>query len=91
MSIIAIWSLYCDTILHNRLPNILEYLRDPLQSGLGDRSAYVRKTAVMGIVKLFYVVPSFITGTITVTNFIIGTNEVFVIAKGYLSLLTVNA
>ena len=46
----------------HRLPNILEYLREPLQAGLGDRSAYVRKTAVMGIVKLFYVVPEFVTG-----------------------------
>lgn len=45
-----------------RLQNILEYLRDPLQAGLGDRSPYVRKTAVMGIVKLFYVVPQFVLG-----------------------------
>ena len=27
-----------------------------------DRSAYVRRTAVMGIVKLFYTTPSLITG-----------------------------
>lgn len=46
----------------SRLPNILEYLREPLQAGLGDRSAYVRKTAVMGIVKLFHVAPEFIEG-----------------------------
>ena len=43
-----------------RLPNLLEYLRDPLQSGLGDRSAYVRKTAVMGTVKIFYFAPEFV-------------------------------
>ena len=45
-----------------RLPSILEYLRKPLQAGLGDRSAYVRKTAVMGIIKVFYIAPHFITG-----------------------------
>ena len=47
-----------------RLPNLMEYLREPIQSGLGDRSAYVRKTAVMGIVKLFYVAPEFIAGMV---------------------------
>ena len=45
-----------------RLPNILEYLRDPLQAGLGDRSSYVRKTAVMGVVKLYHVAPEFVEG-----------------------------
>ena len=45
-----------------RLPSILEYLKEPLQAGLGDRSAYVRKTAVMGIVKVFYIAPQFISG-----------------------------
>ena len=45
-----------------RLPNILEYLREPLQAGLGDRSPYVRKTSVMGIVKLFHVAPEFVEG-----------------------------
>lgn len=33
-----------------------------MQAGLGDRSAYVRKTAVMGIIKVFYVAPHFVTG-----------------------------
>ena len=49
--------------LTSRLPNILEYLREPLQAGLGDRSPYVRKTCVMGIVKLFHVAPEFVEGT----------------------------
>ena len=39
----------------------MEYLREPLQSGLGDRSAYVRKTAVMGTVKIFNVAPEFVS------------------------------
>lgn len=43
----------------------MEYLREPLQAGLGDRSVYVRKTAVMGIVKLFHVAPQFIEGVYT--------------------------
>eukprot|EP00731_Ephydatia_muelleri_P023370 Em0015g953a len=44
-----------------RIPNIVEYLRDPLQAGLVDRSGYVRKTAVLGVVKLFYVAPEVVT------------------------------
>ena len=50
------WCLCC------RIPNIVEYLRDPLQAGLVDRSGYVRKTAVLGVVKLFYVAPEVVTG-----------------------------
>ena len=45
-----------------RIPSIMEYLREPLQAGLGDRSAYVRKTAVMGTVKIFNVAPDFVSG-----------------------------
>ena len=45
-----------------RIPNIVEYMRDPLQAGLVDRSAYVRKTAVVGVVKLFYITPEVVTG-----------------------------
>lgn len=52
----------CLSVSFTRLPNILEYLREPLQAGLGDRSSYVRKTTVMGIVKLFHVAPEFIEG-----------------------------
>ena len=45
-----------------RVPDILEYIKDPLSAGLRDRSAYVRKTAVMGIVKVFYFAPEFVKG-----------------------------
>lgn len=41
---------------------MVEYIRQPLQSALQDKSAYVRKTAVMGVVKLFYVSPDLVTG-----------------------------
>ena len=40
----------------------MEYIQQPLQAGLQDKSAYVRKTAVMGVVKLFYVAPEVING-----------------------------
>ncbi|XP_064391971.1 uncharacterized protein LOC135339670 [Halichondria panicea] len=43
-----------------RVTDILEYVKNPLSSGLKDRSAYVRKTAVMGILKLFYSAPEFV-------------------------------
>jgi len=37
-----------------RLPQMVEYISEPLRKGLQDAHAYVRKTAVMGILKLFY-------------------------------------
>ena len=49
-------------LLPCRIPDMVEYIRQPLQSALQDRSSYVRKTAVMGVVKLFYLSPSLITG-----------------------------
>ncbi|KAF0696151.1 Aste57867_13067 [Aphanomyces stellatus] len=36
-----------------RLDSILEYIHDPLQQSLTDTSAYVRKTGVIGILKVF--------------------------------------
>ena len=38
----------------------MDYIREPLKAGLQDRSPYVRRTAVMGCVKLFYFAPEFI-------------------------------
>jgi AP-4 complex subunit beta-1 len=37
--------------------NIVDYVTNPIQSGLKDVSPYVRKTAVLGCVKLFYMSP----------------------------------
>jgi len=37
-----------------RVEGLVEYVLQPLQDGLRDKSPYVRKTAVMGCVKLFY-------------------------------------
>ena len=48
--------------IYFRIPNIVEYIQQPLQAGLQDKSAYVRKTAVMGVVKLFYVAPEVVSG-----------------------------
>ncbi|XP_065890599.1 AP-4 complex subunit beta-1-like [Dysidea avara] len=44
-----------------RVPELLEYLREPLMSGLHDRSPYVRRTAVIGCLKVFYLAPDFIS------------------------------
>jgi len=41
-----------------RVANLVEYVMTPIRSGLSDNSAYVRKTAVMGVAKLFAVAPS---------------------------------
>lgn len=43
-----------------RLESILEYVQIPLSKSLTDLSAYVRKTAVMGILKLHYLSPAMV-------------------------------
>lgn len=43
-----------------RLESILEYVQVPLTKSLSDLSAYVRKTAVMGILKLHYLSPNMV-------------------------------
>ena len=40
-----------------RLPNITEYLPQVINLGLQDHSPYVRKTAVIGVIKLAMVAP----------------------------------
>ncbi|EDQ89747.1 uncharacterized protein MONBRDRAFT_16817 [Monosiga brevicollis MX1] len=44
-----------------RVPNLVEYVLVPLKDGLADKSPYVRQTAVMGCVKLFYLDQSYVT------------------------------
>jgi AP-4 complex subunit beta-1 len=46
-----------------RIANIAEYVMIPLRQSLNDPSAYVRKTAVLGIAKLFQFVPENIRQT----------------------------
>ena len=36
-----------------RVPNLVEYLITPLKTALSDRDAYVRRTAVLGVLKVF--------------------------------------
>ncbi len=40
-----------------RLPSMVEYISEPLRRALTDQSPYVRKTGVMGILKLFHLAP----------------------------------
>lgn len=43
-----------------RLPDLVEYIVEPLLAGLGDNSSYVRRSAVMGCVKLYHLMPDFV-------------------------------
>eukprot|EP01138_Halocafeteria_seosinensis_P006281 gb/GECG01006422.1/.p1 GENE.gb/GECG01006422.1/~~gb/GECG01006422.1/.p1 ORF type:complete len:791 (+),score=105.71 gb/GECG01006422.1/:1-2373(+) len=43
-----------------RLNSILEYVMTPLRQSLSDRSPYVRKTAVTGVLKVYHLNPSMI-------------------------------
>lgn len=40
-----------------RIPNLLEYVVQPVVAGLGDRHAYVRRTAAMGVLKVLHMSP----------------------------------
>ncbi|GAX84188.1 hypothetical protein CEUSTIGMA_g11611.t1 [Chlamydomonas eustigma] len=41
-----------------RVPNFLEYVSAPVNSGLTDRHPYVRRTAVMGVLKIYHIDPA---------------------------------
>lgn len=45
-----------------RLPDLVEYIVEPLLAGLSDHSSYVRRSAVMGCVKMFHLIPDFVEG-----------------------------
>lgn len=49
-------------VLFYRLPDLVEYIVEPLVAGLGDNSSYVRRSAVMGCVKLYHLDPDFVEG-----------------------------
>lgn len=76
-----------------RLESILEYIELPLQKSLQDMSAYVRKTGVLGILKVSKLSPGFIESrnyvtrlyemlddvdTIVVTNVLIVLSEILI-------------
>lgn len=46
----------------NRISMIVEYAKGPLLAGLDDKSSYVRRTAVIGCLKLFKLAPDVFEG-----------------------------
>ncbi|KAH8051751.1 hypothetical protein JL722_10581 [Aureococcus anophagefferens] len=45
-----------------RLPTVLEYIQGPLRASLSDAHSYVRKTGVMGILKVYHMDPESVRG-----------------------------
>ena len=43
-----------------RLTSILEYVTEPLRRALVDQASYVRKTGVMGVLKVYHLDPSLV-------------------------------
>ncbi|KAF6256499.1 adaptin N terminal region-domain-containing protein [Scenedesmus sp. NREL 46B-D3] len=43
-----------------RIPNLLEYVVTPVTAGLDDRHPYVRRTAVMGVLKIWHMNPDIV-------------------------------
>jgi vesicle coat complex subunit len=46
-----------------RIANLLEYVVAPVQAGLSDRHPYVRRTAVMGVLKIWHMSPDTVAAT----------------------------
>ena len=59
-------SLVCfaSFMLFSRIQSLVQYMKDPLLSGLNDNSSYVRRNAVIGCAKLFRLAPDIFEGTI---------------------------
>jgi vesicle coat complex subunit len=53
------------------LPDLLEHIENPVITALHDPSHYVRRTAVMGCVKLHHQNPDFVEGKWVLFYFII--------------------
>ena len=53
---------FCFLAIPCRLPDLVEYIVEPLLAGLRDNSSYVRRCAVMGCVKLYHLIPDFVEG-----------------------------
>jgi hypothetical protein len=53
-------------VVPGRIAAIVEYVTPPLKAGLADASAYVRKTAIMGCVKMFHLAPRVVRGTLAI-------------------------
>lgn len=51
-----------------KLPNMLEYLEPAVQKGLHDNNGYVRKTAIIGCVKIFHINPPMIRENNTIID-----------------------
>ena len=47
----------------------MEYIEEPLVKGLEDNNSYVRRTAVMGCIKLFHLTPDIVDGTTLIISF----------------------
>ena len=61
---LQIWQ-FCFLAMPCRLPDLVEYIVEPLLTGLRDNSSYVRRCAVMGCVKLYHLIPDFVEGKIS--------------------------
>lgn len=65
------------------LQNMVEYLQPAVQKALQDVNGYVRKTAVIGAVKLFHIAPSAVLETEIITDLkkLISDSDVHVVAN----------
>jgi hypothetical protein len=58
----AVRGLALKSLCSLKTANIFEYLEPAVRSGLSDRSEYVRRTAVMGVLRIFRISPETVMG-----------------------------
>ncbi|XP_033629780.1 AP-4 complex subunit beta-1-like isoform X3 [Asterias rubens] len=76
------------TLCSLRLPELIEYTKQPLLAGLRDKSAYVRRAAVLGCLKINNISPQFIAdhGIINMLYEMLRDGDVIVVINCMLAL-----
>jgi len=71
-----------------RLASLVEYIIGPLTAGLRDKDGYVRKTAVVGVMKMYHVVPETVeeSGMIDTVKNMLGDRDPHVVSNAIVCL-----
>eukprot|EP01025_Chloroclados_australasicus_P042796 TRINITY_DN4553_c0_g2_i1.p2 TRINITY_DN4553_c0_g2~~TRINITY_DN4553_c0_g2_i1.p2 ORF type:complete len:230 (-),score=14.94 TRINITY_DN4553_c0_g2_i1:53-742(-) len=79
------------TLCSLRVLNLLEYVITPVQQGLEDKAPYVRRTAVLGVLKIFHLDPQIVQGSdliVKVENMVASETDPQVVANCLNVLMT---
>lgn len=71
----AVRGLALRSLCSLRAPSMLEYVEPAVRRGLADRSGYVRRTAAIGVLKLWHLNPAIVSGRVVDTSTEEGVNN----------------